>query len=51
MIKLKDGRVIIIRRNANVADIREQVILQDIFLYPVSSDFVVSGNYIVSLFP
>ena len=51
MIKLKDGRVIIIRRNANVADIREQVILQDIFLYAVSSDFVVSGNYIVSLFP
>ena len=58
MIKLKDGRVFIVRRNARIADIREQI-MQEEFLPIITSDFkayslitsefIVSGNYIISL--
>ena len=58
MIKLKDGRVFIVRRNARIADIREQM-MQEEFLPIITSDFkayslitsefIVSGNYIISL--
>lgn len=59
MIKLKDGRVFIVRSSsARIADIREQV-MQEVFLPYITSDFkacalitsefIASGNYIVSL--
>ena len=58
MIKLKDGRVFIVRSNARIADIREQI-MQEEFLPIITSDFkacslitsefIVSGNYIISL--
>ena len=50
MIKLKDGRVFIIRRGDAVADIREQV-MQEYFQPTIRSEFIFCGNYIVSLHP
>ena len=50
MIKLKDGRVFIIRRGDAVADIREQAI-QEYFQPTIRSEFIFCGNYIVSLHP
>ena len=59
MIKLKDGRVFMVRSSsARIADIREQV-MQEVFLPYITSDFkacalitsefITSGNYIISL--
>ena len=50
MIKLKDGRVFIIRRGDAVADIREQV-MQEYFQPTIRAEFIFCGNYIVSLHP
>ena len=50
MIKLKDGRVFIIRRGDAVADIREQA-MQEYFQPTIRSEFIFCGNYIVSLHP
>ena len=50
MIKLKDGRVFIIRQGDAVADIREQV-MQEYFQPTIRSEFIFCGNYIVSLHP